>query len=69
MDNQTREIIETVAECDVTYHSDNSGEMLCPYCVAFQTQHQWLVEGKEFAHTPECIVTKARELLKQLTKG
>lgn len=61
---QLEAIARAVASIDSTYHVDTTGAMECPFCDASQTQHHWLVEGLDFPHTPDCIVTRARALFK-----
>lgn len=63
MEDHIQEIIKELAETDSTYYVDNTGEIVCPFCRAFQSQQQWLVEHADFTHEPDCIVTKARTLM------
>jgi hypothetical protein len=74
MSNKSRpkvmwEIIREVAETESTWHNDNDGCEYCPYCRNFLTQHQWLIESKEFEHETDCIVARARALVAEIDKG
>lgn len=54
------EIVKEVAEEDSTCYNDNDGRMHCPFCTA---QTSSFIH--EFPHQPDCIIMKARELIKQ----
>lgn len=54
------QIAQEVAEEDVTYYDDVQAYQMCRFCDGATRD---LIH--EFPHTTDCIVTKARELIKQ----
>lgn len=53
------EIAQEVAELDSTY-DDDMGDTECVYC-----NGDYSYQGKIFIHQDDCIVTKARTLVKE----
>ncbi len=51
------QIVQAVDEEDSTFYSDNDGLMHCPFCYTSTSDFH------QFRHQPDCIVTKARELM------
>jgi hypothetical protein len=64
------EIVQVVAKEDSTRtgydrdFDDNPLTHFCPFC-GNEMQHLALVNGEDFLHTANCIVTKARALVEQ----
>lgn len=59
------QIVQAVAETDVTFYNDVSGDSLCHFCDGRLSQTANWVKGEEFTHESDCVVTKARVLIRQ----
>ncbi len=58
------EIVKQVAETDSTWLNEVDGCTYCPYCNGSVSQPARFLQHEPFVHDQDCIVVKARDLMK-----